>query len=84
MGKWKKRGAEKGARRWSVKTLIKKHNGLCALCGVVCTFDINEDNQATVDHVVPISKGGLDVITNMQLLCRKCNTEKGDTVLDDG
>ena len=30
-----------------------------------------------VDHVVPIAKGGLNVVGNLQLLCPRCNLRKG-------
>ena len=43
----------------------------------------NHDRQATVDHIIPLSKGGAEDFTNLQLLCRKCNVEKGDTILDE-
>ena len=31
----------------------------------------------TVDHIVPLKHGGLDVIENVQLTCKHCNSVKG-------
>lgn len=30
----------------------------------------------TVDHVVPVSKGGRDVVSNLVPACRTCNSQK--------
>lgn len=31
----------------------------------------------TKDHIIPIAKGGKDKLDNYQVMCTKCNTEKG-------
>lgn len=51
-------------------------NGIykCTHCGM--TSPHKKDFQ--VDHIIPMSKGGKTVISNLQLLCRKCNGIKGD------
>lgn len=49
--------------------LIKLVGGKCAICG-------NESNP-TIDHIIPISKGGHDGIDNLQVLCGSCNSKKG-------
>jgi len=40
----------------------------CLCCGAL--------DGLTVDHVVPISRGGKNIIDNLQLLCMKCNKRK--------
>lgn len=40
----------------------------------------NSPLEATLDHVLPLSKGGLHTPENLQLLCRQCNSKKSDTV----
>jgi 5-methylcytosine-specific restriction endonuclease McrA len=62
----------------------KKYNGKCQICGrKVVMANSHQENMATVDHVVPLSKGGLHVEENLQLACWKCNTEKSDTITKD-
>ncbi len=34
--------------------------------------------QATIDHVVPMARGGTSALSNIRPACRKCNTDKGD------
>ena len=40
-------------------------NDKCALCGSI--------ENLTVDHIRPRSGGGTDEISNLRVLCRKCN-----------
>jgi len=37
-----------------------------------------EDDEMTVDHLTPLSKGGKHEEKNMVVCCEKCNSEKGD------
>lgn len=49
------------------KQVLSDYNHCCAACG--CT-----DHEALqIDHVIPQSKGGLDDIENLQVLCYVCN-----------
>lgn len=59
----------------------------CALCGGKCDPSdtwVNKDgrtcigkNYPTVDHIIPISKGGCDTFDNVQLAHKQCNSLKG-------
>lgn len=54
--------------------LIEKFGELCMCCG--------STEKVSIDHVIPISKGGSKSIENIQLLCIPCNVRKLDTATD--
>lgn len=56
--------------------LIEKNGAYCEMCG-------QTDVPLQVDHIVPISKGGLNEISNMQLLCYKCHMKKHNYYFDE-
>jgi 5-methylcytosine-specific restriction endonuclease McrA len=47
----------------------------CKICGRRRALDDLE-----VDHKIPASLGGPDTLDNLQLLCSKCNREKGNAI----
>lgn len=52
---------------WNAK--LKEHNYECVMCGTT--------ERITIDHIIPISKGGTNHIDNLQPLCMSCNCSKG-------
>jgi hypothetical protein len=47
-------------------------------------YALTEDGHEilmTKDHIVPKSKGGHHAMYNYQLMCQKCNSRKGNTIL---
>lgn len=43
-------------------------------------FRCGSEKKLEIDHVIPKAKGGRDSIENLQLLCQKCNREKGTSI----
>lgn len=50
--------------------LINKCGGICEICGKI--------NSCSIDHIIPISKGGSDGIENLRVVCNSCNSKKGN------
>lgn len=71
MGKWRRNKSLR--RRWEKNHLIAKYGAICALCGK--PFKSKKD--ITIDHHVPISRGGFDLLENYRLAHDGCNKMKG-------
>lgn len=73
----------------TIEALYEKANGVCALCGYVCDWNdykivnnifIAGDDYPSVDHIIPLSRGGAHRWENVQLAHRICNTKKRDSI----
>lgn len=64
----------------SLKKLAKRDNYKCQLCGGIVDMskDTNDNWYGSIDHIVPISKGGTHTWGNVHLAHRYCNTVKND------
>lgn len=52
--------------------VLERDEHRCRRCG--------SENDLTLDHIHPWSIGGPDTADNLQVLCRPCNSSKGDRV----
>lgn len=59
-----------GSVRYEV---LKRAKFRCELCG--CSSEVR---ALDVDHIVPLSRGGKNDLSNYQALCSKCNQNKGN------
>lgn len=58
--------------------VLERDNYTCQMCG----RNFKEDGvKLEVDHILPVSKGGSDNISNLQTLCFECNRGKSDKIL---
>jgi 5-methylcytosine-specific restriction endonuclease McrA len=58
--------------------IIERDKWMCYLCGVVCTR-----KNVTLDHIVPLSRGGNHTADNLRVACRSCNSSKGPKFLTE-
>ncbi len=66
--------------------LIERDEGICYICNMPVQADThyNHDKHPTIEHVVPISKGGTHTWDNVRLACRQCNTRKSVRIYEVG
>lgn len=73
----------------SLEKLFSRDHGVCYLCGNKCDWADGEERDGTfvagpcypsIDHVIPVSKGGTHTWNNIKLACRECNWTKRDNV----
>jgi hypothetical protein len=68
----------------TLEKLFRRDRGVCYLCGGGCDWtDMFEGNAGknypSIDHVIPVAKGGTHTWDNIKLAHRKCNTAKRDS-----
>ena len=72
----------KTATRDRHRRLIRAGEPPCSLCGQPIDYSLPylHPGAFVVDHVIPLNKGGLDVIENKAAAHRSCNRAKSDRV----
>jgi 5-methylcytosine-specific restriction endonuclease McrA len=58
----------------SISALFEAFGSKCLRCGCA--------GPLTIDHIIPVSKGGIDSLGNIQPLCRSCNSWKSTKTVD--
>ena len=62
------------------KQIMVRDNYTCQLCGKYMPDEIG----LHIDHIIPVSKGGKTIPSNLQVLCSKCNGHKSNNLNQKG
>ena len=65
--------------------IFKRDGYTCQLCN--CAVRQTKEyapDQATIDHIIPLSRGGPHTMENCQCACQACNWAKNDSMPDRG
>lgn len=67
------------ARRITLKRAVREMHGdtHCFHCAA------SLGGEAILDHLTPISRGGLSVLDNMRFVCQRCNASKKDQLMSE-
>lgn len=78
--RWRRNAAERnaiGTFTWSqFMAIARRFDYCCAYCG-------EKPGRLDPDHVVPLSRGGINSTTNLLPSCHPCNGDKRDLLLDE-
>jgi 5-methylcytosine-specific restriction endonuclease McrA len=63
--------------------IAKRDGYVCGLCGrmVPMKLWVPDSDAPTIDHILPIARGGQDTLDNVQLAHFLCNSTKSDRIL---
>lgn len=62
---------------WAKRGIFYRDRGRCIGCGKDMTGVVITGEEVHYDHIVPLAIGGTNDPINFQILCRKCNLNKG-------
>lgn len=70
----------------TLKKVVARYGLRCAICGGMCDWNDHTWSSCSgplypsVDHIIPMAKGGPHIWENVQVAHLMCNSEKGDKV----
>lgn len=62
--------------KWVRRAVTHRDRGMCVSCHKDLTGIISIGEIENFDHIVPLANGGINDVTNIQLLCENCNKTK--------
>jgi len=83
-GKIRARNQRRRARKANAKGAFSAEDwtAICDKYGNQCVCCGSKSEPLTIDHIIPLSKGGTNSPINLQPLCLSCNSRKRDKTID--
>lgn len=66
---------------WVRRAAFFRDRGMCAACNTDLSGLVTVHNDKHFDHIIPLAEGGINDVTNIQLLCGTCNLKKGSRIV---
>lgn len=66
---------------WARKAVFFRDRGMCACCNKDLSGLISINQTEHYDHIIPLAEGGINDVTNLQVLCASCNLKKGSRII---
>lgn len=73
-------------KRDLIHRVLSSHGDTCYICGLAVIMSLPEysERSATLDHVVPLSRGGtLTGVHNLRIVHKNCNNWKADRTIEE-
>lgn len=62
---------------WAARAVFYRDRGKCTFCQKDLTGLLSPQFDSHMDHIIPLANGGINDVSNLQLLCASCNLSKG-------
>jgi 5-methylcytosine-specific restriction endonuclease McrA len=66
---------------WVRRAVFFRDRGMCACCNTDLSGLVTTHTEKHFDHIIPLAEGGVNDVTNIQLLCGVCNLTKGRRIV---
>lgn len=73
-----KRSRRKQISKGKWHSVMMMHGYKCHWCGIGLCGDKSKFNFATMDHLIPLSRGGTNQNSNLVPACHACNHKRGN------